>query len=1081
MADAVFNADEVAARVKKLRAHWLAAQADAKTWKGAHALVVVHGKRNMTNPNAKPLLFQRYLLTIEPPLTIMAITPTHLIVVTSPKKAEHFSALEGAFAAGGAGALKIIHKVKGEDNYGANFAELLSACKAVDGGVTKIGTFVKSVAEGGFATAWGEALSAAAETEVVDISAAFNTATACKEPAEQDSVKTASVLAAKVMNKLKGSFMECVGTGASLKHSALSEKYNGILESPFDALELSRDELREDDFESCYAPTVQSGGEYTTTQLGAESNDTDVKGDVLIASLGARYKGYCAHITRTYFINPTEQAKRVYKVLTEVQDVIIKALKPGAELRGVHAEALQFIQDQAPDLKEYFCKSFGFGIGLGLRDSSHVISHKCTRKVAENMTFVVQASFQDIPAELTLVEKRKKAEGARALKTLSCALSDTVVVLPGFSDGTHPGAQPWTQKKAKRAFNKVSQDLKSDDDDDDESEEEEVAASSSSSSRSSSRGTRRSSRIDHEAMELQKQKLAELERKQAAVLERKRKRALAEARKRASMGDSGRSSELTEEEKTVEAFKSSSEFPRSATSTPPKIFPDVDHDCVFFPINGMSVPMHISTIKSCTLQEERTVAYLRVNFYFPGDSGAKASTPAIQHALSEFGEQKVFVRELYYRSTDVRALKDHLRDIRQQIKDFRQRMRQHEEAKDIIEQVSLRKWPNDGSKGRLEQLKDISMRPKLGRGRRTNGVLQMHLNGLRFRCDQTRTNVDVIYTNIKHFVFQKTDKASHVVMIHVHLKHPILVNKKKCKDVSFYTEAVELSSALNRSRNSMYDPDEMEEEHREKKMRRLLNKNLLNFCRKVQKHVEQSSQKGTSFHVETPYAELAFSGTPNKEMVRLQPTVDSLINVTQTPPFVVTLSDIEHVHLEGVMGNKKSFDMSIIMKDKTTWHRISAINMKELGTIREWLTDIGQTCTHGSIAIRWPAILESVREIPVEEFWSEVDETGERKDIGWDFLNAEARVQSDDDEGEEDEESAFEIDSGDEESESEYDVSLDEEDSEDGLDSEAYSDEDDSDAGEDWEALDRKASAADKKRSRDGDDGGRSRSKRSRR
>jgi nucleosome binding factor SPN SPT16 subunit len=565
------------------------------------------------------------------------------------------------------------------------------------------------------------------------------------------------------------------------------------------------------------------------------------------------------------------------------------------------------------------------------------------------------------------------------------------------------------------------------------------------------------------------------------VLERKRKRALAEARKRASMGDSGRSSELTEEEKTVEAFKSSSEFPRSATSTPPKIFPDVDHDCVFFPINGMSVPMHISTIKSCTLQEERTVAYLRVNFYFPGDSGAKASTPAIQHALSEFGEQKVFVRELYYRSTDVRALKDHLRDIRQQIKDFRQRMRQHEEAKDIIEQVSLRKWPNDGSKGRLEQLKDISMRPKLGRGRRTNGVLQMHLNGLRFRCDQTRTNVDVIYTNIKHFVFQKTDKASHVVMIHVHLKHPILVNKKKCKDVSFYTEAVELSSALNRSRNSMYDPDEMEEEHREKKMRRLLNKNLLNFCRKVQKHVEQSSQKGTSFHVETPYAELAFSGTPNKEMVRLQPTVDSLINVTQTPPFVVTLSDIEHVHLEGVMGNKKSFDMSIIMKDKTTWHRISAINMKELGTIREWLTDIGQTCTHGSIAIRWPAILESVREIPVEEFWSEVDETGERKDIGWDFLNAEARVQSDDDEGEEDEESAFEIDSGDEESESEYDVSLDEEDSEDGLDSEAYSDEDDSDAGEDWEALDRKASAADKKRSRDGDDGGRSRSKRSRR
>ena len=51
-------------------------------------------------------------------------------------------------------------------------------------------------------------------------------------------------------------------------------------------------------------------------------------------------------------------------------------------------------------------------------------------------------------------------------------------------------------------------------------------------------------------------------------------------------------------------------------------------------------------------------------------------------------------------------------------------------------------------------------------------------------------------------------------------------------------------------------------------------------------------------------------------------------------------------------------------------------------------------------------------------------------------LNAESRVQSDDEEGEDDEESAYEVES-EEEEESEYAVSLDEEDSEDGLDSEA--------------------------------------------
>tara|TARA_B100000780_G_scaffold268176_1_gene225889 strand:- start:6 stop:227 length:222 start_codon:yes stop_codon:yes gene_type:complete len=66
-------------------------------------------------------------------------------------------------------------------------------------------------------------------------------------------------------------------------------------------------------------------------------------------------------------------------------------------------------------------------------------------------------------------------------------------------------------------------------------------------------------------------------------------------------------------------------------------------------------------------------------------------------------------------------------------KEFKASMRETEEKKNIVEQVSLKKWPNDGSMGNIHQLKDISMRPKLGRGRRTNGTLQMHKNGLRFR------------------------------------------------------------------------------------------------------------------------------------------------------------------------------------------------------------------------------------------------------------------------------------------------------------------------------------------------------------
>jgi len=553
------------------------------------------------------------------------------------------------------------------------------------------------------------------------------------------------------------------------------------------------------------------------------------------------------------------------------------------------------------------------------------------------MIFVVSIGFSNVPMELTKEEEEKNAKngttdgGARAMKSFSCAVGDTVVVGMNNQD-----AEPWTNK-AKSEWGKVSFDISTSDSDEDDDESDDEAKKSPKKE-DTGRGARRSSRIDHEAMEASKAKREELERKTLAVLKKRQKQALKAAQERAAKGGNGGNNGdvgFTEEEKTIEAYESSDKYPRNGTNTP-KIYVDVDKDCVFFPVNGMSVPFHISTLKNATVTDERKVSFLRINFYSPNDKAAfgRSSTaaPAIQHALAEFQNQ-VFVKELVYRSEDARSINDHARQIKQLQKEFKASMRETEEKKNIVEQVSLKKWPNDGSMGNIHQLKDISMRPKLGRGRRTNGTLQMHKNGLRFRCDMTRDMIDIIFSNMKHLIFQKCDKGSHVVMIHIHLKHQILLNKKKTSDISFYTEAIEASTALSKNRRNMYDPDEMDEEQRERKMRRLLNKNLLKFCKTVHNHVD--GMKGVSFDIEQPYSDLSFMGAPHKEMVRLQPTVDSLVNVTETPPFVVTLADIEHVHFEGVLANKKNFDMAIVMKDKTVVHKVGMIPMKELGMFQK--------------------------------------------------------------------------------------------------------------------------------------------------
>ena len=90
----------------------------------------------------------------------------------------------------------------------------------------------------------------------------------------------------------------------------------------------------------------------------------------------------------------------------------------------------------------------------------------------------------------------------------------------------------------------------------------------------SGRGARRSSRIDHEAMEASKAKREELERKTLAVLKKRQKQALKAAQERAAKGGNGGNNGdvgFTEEEKTIEAYESSDKYPRNGTLKNSKI------------------------------------------------------------------------------------------------------------------------------------------------------------------------------------------------------------------------------------------------------------------------------------------------------------------------------------------------------------------------------------------------------------------------------------------------------------------------------------------------------------------------------
>jgi nucleosome binding factor SPN SPT16 subunit len=492
-------------------------------------------------------------------------------------------------------------------------------------------------------------------------------------------------------------------------------------------------------------------------------------------------------------------------------------------------------------------------------------------------------------------------------------------------------------------------------------------------------GVRRSNRSKEEKIASEANAASRAAR-QAELMEKK----LAEARRRMKSGqglDGGDAEEQQVDARDLAVYRSKDEFPRDAV--PNRLKVDLEKECLLVPINGQLVPVHISTIKSMTQPDPD----MRINFYIPGAALGKEVPKNTQQLVIKYGDKAVFIKELTFRSLDGKNLPT----VYQQFQELRRRVRQREQKaeqeKDLVVQTKLIRIKDQ----RVPRLQEVTMRPQLS-GRKCIGTLEAHQNGLRFTSSKAEI-LDVMYGNIKHAIFQPCDRTT-MVLVHFHLKDFILIGKKKHKDVQFYTEVVEASLNLEGSRRSSYDPDELDDEQREREMRKRLNLAFKEFCTKVEK---VAAHYDFNLNIDVPFKKSGFHGNWSKEMVQLLPTTHCLVNLTEWPPFVMTLSEIEHAHFERVTYATKAFDLTFIFKNWDLMPRtITAIDMKYMDIIQDWLNLVEITFTKGPRSINWTDIMKIIRE-EREVFYDDVDDEGVAKPAGWLFLSAE----DDDDEEEE--------------------------------------------------------------------------------
>ncbi len=172
----------------------------------------------------------------------------------------------------------------------------------------------------------------------------------------------------------------------------------------------------------CYDPIVQSGGVYDI-KVSALSDENILRGDVILCSLGSRYKNYCANVSRTFMVDASPKIEKLYGILLSTFNACLEKMVPGTELKEVYLAAQSHLKRKDPALLAHLPKSLGFAIGLEFRDGTMLLNATNSRVFTAGMVFNLALGFHNVP--LPEVEDKPAGSG---IDVVSFLVADVVGV-----------------------------------------------------------------------------------------------------------------------------------------------------------------------------------------------------------------------------------------------------------------------------------------------------------------------------------------------------------------------------------------------------------------------------------------------------------------------------------------------------------------------------------------------------------------------------------------------------------------------------------------------------------------------------
>ncbi|KAI3390101.1 hypothetical protein SNEBB_003093 [Seison nebaliae] len=941
-------------RIRKVYKEW---KTNSGSFENADALIFSRGS-GATTKFYKSGTIQSWLFFFEISDCILALLPNEIIILAGNKKLQFFKSLISQCAPPSdivPFRMELRNKLDHDEE---NFEKLLTSIKKIGSTNGIVGVFMKERLSGDFIDQWNQAMINDVNIKRVDISVGISSILSVKDSEEMNHMKIASQINNKVYVKFVRSYVtEKLVQKRNIQLLQMSKQIGKELEAPHNIP--SNADAQHIDLS--YLPVVQCGEDNSITFDHLIGHERQLQYNVISFSLGARYHFYCSVLIRTILIDPNEYVEKIYEIALGIHEHLVNSLRDGMELKELYKECEEKCMEE--ELSEYVPNNFGYVTGIEVKESNICINKTNSFKAIQGMTFVLAVQLMNIP---------NKEQSGNEPKNFSIQIADTVEV----NDSTKAATFLTT---AKRNISSIRISYKN--------KAKNTSLNSSGGSdylndsfeRGNSNrdiGSSISGRLRNNGRVLAQKTRSEesAEARRAAHQKILLKNLNDEGKKRILNGKMGVAEIEAKKVKRRVAYNNEKLFPyNDAEVLKNRICVDRKFESIVLPVLGNYLPFHISVIKNASTSVQGKMTHLRINFEHP------TSIKLEDYSSDEYGENGnlAFIKEFSFRSSNITTdrktsyetppsanLLNVAKAITEMKRKFKLREIQEKDQESVVKQAAL----SISSKPKAK-LKDLQVRPNV-LARRTVGTLEAHNNGFRFTSVTTsHEKIDILYSNIKHAFYQPCDKEI-VILIHFHLKDAIMINKRKIKDIQFFTEVGELVSDLGRS---IYrkENDDYEAEQRERELRHRLKSCFRGFCEQV----EQIGSHTPEF--EMPYRELGFNGTPFRSMVFLMPTKSCLVNITEFPACVITMSEIELVHFERISFGLNNFDMVFIFKN---YHRrpqnITTIPMDQLDYIKNWIDKSDIKYTEAPQPMNWGKIMKTI-----------VDDTlGFFENGGWNFL-----------------------------------------------------------------------------------------------